>query len=72
MVSRLTWTLALGHGGHEGHEAGTAKELGNKDGGISLSLGIIYPTYALSKNTILAASLSKNSTAIAAHCSRIF
>lgn len=53
--------------GNEGHETGTAKELGDEDGGVSLRLRFVYPLQALSKHAIVAATLSKNPTAIATH-----
>jgi hypothetical protein len=35
--------LRLEDGGDEGHEAGTAEELGNEDSGVALRLGAIDP-----------------------------
>lgn len=35
--------MGFGDGGNEGHEAGAAKELGDEEGGMSLSLWVVYP-----------------------------
>jgi hypothetical protein len=40
---RATWALRLGDGSDEGHEAGTAEELGDEDNGVALRLGAIDP-----------------------------
>lgn len=69
---RLTGTLVYRHGRDEGYEAGTAEELGNKDGGIRLSLRIVYSLEALSKHAIITAALSEDSTPITAHSEKIF
>nr|GMD49722.1 casein kinase II subunit alpha-2-like [Ipomoea batatas] len=42
---KLTRPLVLRDGGDEGQEAGAAKELGNEDGGVALSVGALYPVY---------------------------
>jgi len=64
-----TRSLAIGDVGDEGHEAGTAEELGDKDGGVGLGLGGVYPLQALSKH--VAATLSKNPAAITTHLRHI-
>ena len=35
--------MGFGDGGNEGHEAGAAEELGDEEGGMSLSLWVVYP-----------------------------
>lgn len=66
-INIYTGSLAFGDAGNEGHETGTAKELGDKDGGVSLGMRVVYPLQALSKHAIVATTLSKNPTAIATH-----
>jgi hypothetical protein len=66
-----TRSLAIGDVGDEGHEAGTAEELGDKDGGVGLGLGGVYPLQALSKHAVVAATLSKNPAAITTHLRHI-
>lgn len=39
----FTGSLGFGDGVDEGEEAGAAKELGNENGGVGLSLGVLYP-----------------------------
>ncbi|KAG5526346.1 hypothetical protein RHGRI_032581 [Rhododendron griersonianum] len=63
----ITRTLRLGDGGEQGHEAGKAKKLGDKNGGVGLSLVALDTMKRLSQYAILSASLSKNSTSVATH-----
>lgn len=67
MLEELTGTLGFGDGGDEGHEAGAAEELGNKDGGACLSLWGADPLNALTKHAVFTATFSQNSTPIATH-----
>lgn len=39
----LTRSLVGGYGGKERHESGTAEELGDEEGGVSLGLWVLYP-----------------------------
>lgn len=59
--------MVLGDSGDEGHETGTAEELGNKDSGMGLGLWAVYPFQALPKHAVVAAALSKNPATAAAH-----
>lgn len=66
-VKVITRTLRLGDGGEQGHEAGKAEKLGDKNGGVGLSLVALDTMKRLSQYAILSASLSKNSTSVATH-----
>jgi len=63
--------LAFRDVGDEGHEAGTAEELGDEDCGVGLGLGVLYPLQALSKHTVVAATFTKNPAPIATHLRHI-
>jgi len=42
-VTLHTGSLVGRYGGKERHESSTAKELGHKEGGVSLGLWVLYP-----------------------------
>lgn len=65
----LTGPLVFGDGGDEGHEAGTAEELGDEDGGVALRFGGFNPLQTCSENTCFAAALAKNTATVATHLS---
>ena len=51
----------------EVHEAGSAVELGEENGGIGLGLGALDPLEAGADAAVLAAALAEDSAPIAAH-----
>lgn len=65
----VTRSLRLGDGRDEGHEAGTAEELGDEDGGVALGFGGVDPLQTRAQDARLAATLSEDSAPIATHLS---
>ncbi|GMN37864.1 hypothetical protein TIFTF001_007170 [Ficus carica] len=67
MKNENTGSLVFRDGRNEGHEASAAEELGDEDGGVGLGLRGVDPLQALAEHAIVAAALSENPAAIAAH-----
>lgn len=63
----FTGSLGLRNGGDEAHEIGTAEELCDEQGSVALCLGSRNPLQARPQNARIAATFSKNSTAVATH-----
>lgn len=51
----------------EGHESGSAEELGHEKGGVSLSLRALKCLKTLPENAVVIAALSEYSATVAAH-----
>lgn len=64
--NRQTGALGEGDGGDEGHEVAAAKEAGDEESDVGLSVWRRDPIQACPQNAGVATSLSKRSTPIAA------
>lgn len=70
MARASTGALGLGDVGDEGHEAGSAEELGHEDGRMPLSLGALDPLQARPQNARITAPFPQDPTPVTAHDSR--
>lgn len=62
----------IGTGVEEVHEAGTAVEFGEEDGGVGLRFGGFDPLKTRPYATVFTAAFSKNSTSVTAHTHFLF